>query len=200
MKLLTVEKLVLDVPLTLVHVIQSLVQEIANGLLGTHGANARQHVVEELRTEQGQFYKRQLMEVKSVKEKRHNSRTVTHNYAQLTVRGARGVTGTRAQEHVVVECKQELEAFCNKKGTVESHAKAIHKKCRDVTCKPVQYARIIQDMHDSAQHGQFTVLTASLSRDVAKSPADCAKEVQNDSTFLTTMTITLMITINFYLL
>ena len=31
-------------------------------------------------------------------------------------------------------------------------------------------------MRDSAHHGQFIVATVSLSKDVAKSPADCAKK------------------------
>ena len=31
-------------------------------------------------------------------------------------------------------------------------------------------------MPDSAHHGRFIVATVSLSKDVAKSPADCAKK------------------------
>jgi len=158
-----------------VHVIRDLVQEIANGLLGTHGAYALQHVAEELRIEQEKFYRRQLMEVQSVREKQHNLKTARLNYVQLTVRGAHGVTGILAHGHVVVECKLKLEASYNKKDMEASHAKEIHRKCKDAIWKRVQFARITRDTHDFVQHGQSTAPTASLSRDVARSPADCAR-------------------------
>ena len=34
-------------------------------------------------------------------------------------------------------------------------------------------------MRDSAHHGQFIVATVSLSKDVARSPADCARKFQS---------------------
>jgi len=164
-----------DVQLILEHVIQSHVQETANGLHGIHGPNALQLVMAELRTEQEKFYRKQLTEEKTVTAHQLSLEIATLKNVQLTVNGPHGVHGTFVLEHVVVECKQEVAPSYNKKDMEAGPVKVIHRKCKDVTWKHAQSARTAQDMHDSVQHGQIIALAASLFKDVAKSPVDCAK-------------------------
>lgn len=97
-----------DVQLILALVIQNLVQEIANGLLGIHGVNALQRVMVELRTEQEMFYRTQLMEEKTATAQHQSLEIATWQNAQLTVNGLHGVHGTCVQEPVAVECKEEV--------------------------------------------------------------------------------------------
>merc|ERR1712076_246741 len=99
--------------------------------------------------------------------------------AQLTANGAHGENGMSVHEHVAEECRPEAEQSQNKKDTEENLVKEIHKKCKDATCKPVQFARTAQDMHDSAQHGQSIAATVSSSRVVVRSLVDCAKNCQS---------------------
>merc|ERR1712223_1391688 len=132
-------------------------------------------VAEESKTEHEPFYKLLRTEEKNAKGQLLNSEIAIPQNAQSTANGVRGANGMSAQELVAVECKQEAEPLLSKKDMVESLAKEIHKKCKDVTCKLVQFARIALDMLDSAHHGPSIAATASLSRDAVKSPADCAK-------------------------
>jgi len=166
-----------DVQLTLVHAIQSLVQETANGLLGMHGANALQRAMVELRTEQEMFYRKHPMEEKTARVQHQSSEIATWQNAQLTVNGAHGVHGTYVQEPVVVECRDEVGEFYNTRGMEAGPVKGMHRKCKDVIWKHVQFVRTAQDMHDSVQHGSTIALTANSSKDVAKNHVDCVKKM-----------------------
>jgi len=172
-----VEKLVLDVQLILELAILSHVPPTANGLHGMLGVSALPLVVEESKTEHEPFYKQLQTEAKNAKDQLLNSGIATPQNAQSTANGVHGANGMSAHEHVAEECKQEAEPLLSKKDTEESLAKEIHKKCKDVTCKLVQFARIAPDMLDSAHPGPSIAATASLSRDVVRSPADCAKSL-----------------------
>jgi len=86
---------------------QILVQETANGLHGMHGVNALQHAMVELKTEQEKFYRKQLMEEKTVMAQKHSLEIAPQKNAPLTANGRHGENGTSAQEHVAVECKEE---------------------------------------------------------------------------------------------
>lgn len=174
-----VERLVQDVQLILEHVTQSLVLPTANGLHGMHGVSAQQLVAEESKTEHEKSYKLLQTEVKIVKDQLLNSEIVIQLNAQLTANGAHGENGMSVHEHVVEECRPEAEQLLNKKDTEENLVKEIHKKCKDATCKPAQFARTAQDMHDSAQHGPSIAATASSSRDVVRSLVDCARTCQS---------------------
>jgi len=170
---------VLDVQLILEPAIQNLVPPTANGPHGTRGVNALPLVAEESKTEHEPFYKLLQTEAKNAKDQLLNSEIAIPQNAQSTVNGVHGANGMSAREHVAVECKQEAEPSLSKKDTEENLVKEIHKKCKDATCKPAQFARTAQDMHDSAHHGPSIAATASSSRDVVRSLVDCAKICQS---------------------
>lgn len=164
-----------DVQLIPAHATINLVQETANGLLGTHGLNVLHHVVAELKIVQEMYYRLLQMAEKNAKESKPNSEIATYKNVQLIVSGVLGESGIFALGHAEVECREEAERYFNQKDMAASHVKEIHKKCKDVTWKHAQYAKIIQDMQDFVLRGQSFVLTVSSFRAAVKSHADYAK-------------------------
>jgi len=171
-----VERHVPDVQLILEPVMLNLVQPTANGPHGMPGVSAQQRVAEESKTELEKSCKLLQTEAKNAKGQLLNLEIAIPLNVQWTANGVHGDHGMSVLEHVAEECRQEAEPSLNKKDMEENHVWEIHKKCKDATCKPVQFARTAQGMPDSAHHGRFIAATVSLSKDAAKSPADCAKK------------------------
>jgi len=104
-----------DVQLIPAHATINPVQEIANGLLGTHGLNVLHHVVAELKIAHEMYYRLLQMAEKNAKESKPNSEIATYKNVQSIVSGDHGENGIFALGHAEVECRDEAERYFNQK-------------------------------------------------------------------------------------
>jgi len=104
-----------DVQLILAHATINPVQEIVNGLLGTHGLNVLHRVAVELKIAHEMYYRLLRTAEKNAKESKRNSEIATYKNVQSIVSGVLGENGIFALGHAEVECRDEAERYFNQK-------------------------------------------------------------------------------------